>query len=253
VGCPLVDTHAHLTGYSSADPESLIGAARAAGLIRVLAVGTTVKTSTDAVEQSTRYPEVYAAVGIHPNDLTPQDDWAALRKLTVHPRVRAVGETGLDYYRDRTDRAVQRASLLAHLELAAEHDLPIVIHNRAADADVLDLLTRFRGRVRGVLHCFSGDLSFAGQVLDLGYFLSFAGNLTYPSATPLREVAASVPLDRVLVETDTPYLSPTPHRGAPNQPAHVVHTLHALAVCTKQEPNELARRVAANAATLFGW
>src|SRR5579864_2968174 len=249
-GFPLVDTHAHLTGYAAADPETLIAAARAAGLVRVLAVGTTVRTSTEAVEQATRFPEVFAGVGIHPNDISQGDDWTALRALASHPRVRAIGETGLDYYRDRTDRARQRASLLAHLKLAAERDLPIVIHNRAADADVLELLTRFRGQVRGVLHCFSGDRAFAEQVLELGYYLSFAGNLTYPSAGPLREAAATLPLDRVLVETDTPYLSPVPHRRAPNQPAYVAHTLLALAACTKQTPAELAPRIAANAATL---
>ncbi|HEY8284105.1 MAG TPA: TatD family hydrolase [Chloroflexota bacterium] len=251
--CPLVDTHAHLTGYPAADPESLIEAARAAGLVRILAVGTTVTTSAEAVAQATRFPEVFAGVGIHPNDLGPADDWPALRELALHPRVRAIGETGLDHYRDRTDRSLQRTSLLAHLDLAAERDLPIVIHNRAADADVLEILTRFRGRVRGVLHCFSGELAFAEQALGLGYYLSFAGNLTYPSAGPLREVAARIPLDRMLVETDTPYLSPVPHRGTPNQPAYVVHTLRVLAACTKREPTELAQHIAVNAATLFGW
>ncbi|HXT37372.1 MAG TPA: TatD family hydrolase [Chloroflexota bacterium] len=252
-GYPLVDTHTHLTGYDAADPETLIGVARAAGVIRVLAVGTTLRTSTAAVEQATRFPEVFAGVGIHPNDLAPGDDWTALGKLALHPRVRAIGETGLDYYRDRTDRAAQRASLLAHFKLAAERDVPIVIHNRAADADILEILTQFGGQVRGVLHCFSGNLPFAEQALGLGYYLSFAGNLTYPSAGPLRETASAIPLDRVLVETDTPYLSPVPHRGAPNQPAYVVHTLRVLAACTKREPAELAQHIVANAATLFGW
>jgi len=252
-GYPLVDTHAHLTGYAEVDPETLIGTARATSVIRVLAVGTTVRTSSAAVEQALRFPEVFAGVGIHPNDLDPADDWPALCKLASHPRVRAIGETGLDYYRDRTDRASQRASLLAHFKLAAERDLPIVIHNRAADADILEILNQFSGQVRGVLHCFSGTPSFAEQALKLGYYLSFAGNLTYPSAGPLRETAGAIPLDRVLVETDTPYLSPVPHRGSPNQPAYVVHTLRVLAACMKREPAELAQRIVANSATLFGW
>lgn len=250
---PLVDTHAHLTGYAAADPDLLIEAARAAGVIRVLAVGTTVTTSTETLKEATRFPEVFAGVGIHPNDLDPLDDWPALRDLALNPLVRAIGETGLDYYRDRTSRTSQRASLLAHFQLAAERDLPIVIHNRAADADILDILTQFRGQVRGVLHCFSGSLAFAEQALELGYYLSFAGNLTYPSAEPLRETASAIPLDHVLVETDTPYLSPVPHRGTPNQPAYVVHTLRVLAACMKREPAELAQRIVANAATLFGW
>jgi len=250
---PLVDTHAHLTGYAAAEPDALISAARAAGVIRVLAVGTTVDGSSLAIEQATQFAEVFAGVGIHPNDLDPADDWPALRDLALNPRVRAIGETGLDYYRDRTDRSLQRASLLAHFNLAAERDLPIVIHNRAADEDILEILRQFSGQVRGVLHCFSGNLPFAEQALRLGYYLSFAGNLTYPSAGPLRETAAEIPLDRVLVETDTPYLSPVPHRGSPNQPAYVVHTLRVLAACMKREPAELAQRIIANAATLFAW
>lgn len=250
---PLVDTHAHLTGYATADPDAYISAARAVGVIRVLAVGTTLTTSAETLKEAARFPEVFAGVGIHPNNLDTADDWPALRDLALNPWVRAIGETGLDYYRDRTSPASQRTSLLDHFQLAAERDLPIVIHNRAADADILEILTQFRGQVRGVLHCFSGNLSFAEQALELGYYLSFAGNLTYPSAGPLRETASAIPLDRVLVETDTPYLSPVPHRGSPNQPAYVVHTLRVLAACMKREPAELAQRVVANAATLFGW
>lgn len=250
---PLVDTHAHLTGYAAVSPDALLHEAREAGMVRLLAVGTTQATSTAAVACAASFPEVFAAVGIHPNEITPADDLAAIARLAEGPRVRAIGETGLDYYRDRTDPARQRSSLRAHLELAAARDLPIVIHCRAAEADLAALLAEYSGRVRGVMHCFSGDLSFAERMLDLGYFLSFAGNLTYPSAATLREVASWAPPDRLLLETDSPYLAPIPHRGKPNRPALVVHTLHALAACRGQEPAAMGRQVLANAASLFGW
>ncbi|MGH2345070.1 MAG: TatD family hydrolase [Chloroflexota bacterium] len=250
---PFVDTHAHLTGIEAADADTMVQAAREAGVSRILAVGTTISTSEETLAVAERHNEVFAAVGIHPNEVAAGDDLKRIEALAGGTRVRAIGETGLDYYRDRTDRALQRASLLAHLEIAASHGLPIVIHNRQADEDVLELLSRFRGRVTGVLHCFSGDRAAAGRALDLEYYLSFAGNLTYPSAAPLREIAAWAPLDRILVETDTPYLSPVPRRGKPNQPANVVHTTRVLAACRNLEVERLAPAIAANATALFGW
>ena len=250
---PVVDTHAHLTGAGPEHADALIAEARQNGLVRVLAVGTTVQSSREAIRLADRHDEVFAASGIHPNEVTAQDGIEAIDSLAGGSRVRAIGETGLDYYRDRTDRALQRASLLAHLEVAAKRRLPIVIHNRLADEDVVELLNRFRGRVTGIMHCFSGGHGLAERVLDLGYYLSFAGNLTYPSATAIREIAAWIPLDRLLVETDTPYLSPVPCRGKPNQPANVVHTIQALAACRNTEAGPLAAAIAANAAMLLAW
>jgi TatD DNase family protein len=250
---PVVDTHAHLTGSGSVRADEMVEAARRAGLVRLMAVGSTVESSKEAVQLADRHPDVFAATGIHPNEVTAHDDFSAIERLAGESRTRAIGETGLDYYRDHTDHGLQRASLLAHLELAAQRRLPIVIHNRQADEDVLTLLQQFRGRVIGIMHCFSGGLDLAKRVIDLGFYVSFAGNLTYPSAVHIREVAAWAPLDMILVETDTPYLSPVPLRGKPNQPANVVHTLWALAECRRMERGVLASAIAANAATLFRW
>jgi TatD DNase family protein len=250
---PIVDTHAHLTGSGSERADEMVETARRSGLVRVLAVGSTVTSSEEAVRLADRHADVFAATGIHPNEVTNHDDLAAIERLAGESRTRAIGETGLDYYRDSTDRGLQRASLLAHLELAAKRRLPIVIHNRQADEDLLTLLDQFRGRVTGIMHCFSGGLDLARRVLDLGYHLSFAGNLTYPSATEIRDVAAWAPLDMILVETDTPYLSPVPLRGKPNQPANVVHTLRVLAGCRGIEQGVLASAIAVNAATLLRW
>ncbi len=253
LGGAVVDTHAHLTGFGPERADEMVEAARRSGLVRMLAVGSTVTSSEDAIGLATRHPEVFAATGIHPNEVTDDDDFAAIERLAGDSRTRAIGETGLDYYREHTDHALQRTSLLAHLEIAAKRRLPIVIHNRSADDDTLNLLDQFRGRVTGIMHCFSGGTDLARRVLDLGYYLSFAGNLTYPRASQLREVAAWAPLDRLLVETDTPYLSPVPLRGKPNQPANVVYTLRALAECRGMAPDALASVIAANATRLLGW
>jgi TatD DNase family protein len=165
----------------------------------------------------------------------------------------AIGETGLDYYRDHTSPEAQRASLRGHLAIAAELDLPISLHNRQADADLLAILREYRGRVRGVMHCFSGDAELAEAALDLGFHISFAGNLTYPSAGSLREVARKLPVNCLLVETDAPFLSPIPHRGKRNEPANVEYTLRTLAACREEDVAVLATHIAANAQTLFDW
>jgi TatD DNase family protein len=250
---PFVDTHAHLSGMGPVEADTMVQAAREAGLTRILAVGTTIETGEETIRLAERHADLYVAVGIHPNEVTADDDLTRIAALAGTGKIRAIGETGLDYYRDHTDHALQRASLLDHLELAAAHKLPIVIHNRQADEDVLALLNRFRGRVTGIMHCFSGGRELAERVLDLGFYLSFAGNLTYPSAAALREIAAWAPVDRILVETDTPYLSPVPHRGKRNQPANVVHTLRVLAACRNMEVGPAAAVIAANATALFGW
>ena len=250
---PLVDTHLHLTWPSFTDVPEVIDRARAVGIERMLSAATDLASSRASLDLASVYPEVFAAVGIHPNDVAEDDDSASIAELALHPRVVAIGETGLDYYRDFVDPALQRRSFAAHLELAVARDLPIIIHNRQANDDVLAALGPWSGRIRGVLHCFSGDLQLAEQALDLGMYLSFAGNLTYPSAAPLRAVAARVPEDRLLVETDAPFLSPVPMRGRRNEPAHVAYTLRTLAEVRDCSPVVLARRIAANAHALFGW
>lgn len=250
---PLVDTHSHLTWPSFTDVPEVAARARAAGVQRILTAGTDLASSNEAIRLAERYPEVFAAVGVHPNDVGEDDDLEAIRVLAGHERVVAIGETGLDYYRDWTAPALQRRSFDAHLGMAADCKLPIVIHNREADDDVVAAVAPYKGRVRGVLHCFSGDRSLAARGLELGLHLSFAGNLTYPSAGALREVAGWAPADRLLVETDAPFLSPVPHRGRRNEPAYVDLTLRVLAACREVDVGLLARQIAENARVLFAW
>ncbi|HWE63993.1 MAG TPA: TatD family hydrolase [Chloroflexota bacterium] len=249
----LIDTHCHLTWPSFGDVSEVLARARAAGVCRLLTAATDLPSCRAALALAGTYEEVFAAVGIHPNDLRPDDDVDAICALAQHERVVAIGETGLDYYRDYVPAVLQRRAFDAHLALAATLNLPVVVHNRQADQDVLSAITAFQGRVRGVLHCFSGDRALAARALDLGYYLSFAGNLTYPSAAALRDVAAWVPRDRVLVETDAPFLSPVPRRGKRNEPAFVGLTLQALAACRMEDARDLAQQVISNAQTLFAW
>lgn len=249
---PLVDSHAHLTWVSFGDIEPVVERARRAGVTRVLTVATDPATSEQGIGLAQRFPEVYAAVGVHPNDLDGEVDLARLRRLSAAPKVVAIGETGLDYYRRQTAPEAQRRAFAAQLDLAAELRMPIVVHNREADTDVLAALRSYPG-VRGVLHCFSGEMALAEAGLALGFYISLAGNVTYAKAANLRETAASVPLDRLLVETDAPFLSPVPHRGRRNEPAYVRHTLDELARCREQPPEALGAAVVANARALFAW
>ena len=250
---PLADTHAHLTWPSFSDVPEVVLRARASGVTHILTAATDLASCVRAIELAGIYPEVYAAVGIHPNDVRMDDDPEAVAALAGRPRVVAIGETGLDYYREHTDPQLQRRSLDWHLSLAALTGLPVILHDREADEDLLAALTGYAGRVRGVLHCFSGDRVLAGRALDLGYYLSFAGNITYPSAATIRDVAGWAPAERILSETDAPFLSPVPLRGKRNEPAHVAHTVAAIAAARGVAVAELASALSANAAALFGW
>ena len=250
---PLADTHAHLTWPSFTDVPEVLLRARAAGVTRILTAATDLASSVQAIELAGRYPEVYAAVGIHPSDVREDDDPDAIAALAGEPRVVAIGETGLDYYREHTDPSLQRRSLDWHLSLAARAGLPVILHNREADNDLLASLTVYAGRVRGVLHCFGGDRALATRALDLGYYLSFAGNLTYPSASAIRDVAGWAPAERILSETDAPFLSPVPLRGKRNEPAHVAHTVSAIAAARGLAVEATAAMLMANAECLFGW
>lgn len=246
----MIDTHAHLDAGPD-PPEALIERARAAGVERIVAVGTGIDSCRTALALASRNDGVFAVLGIHPHQAG--GDEAArgeeLRDLLSDRRAVAVGETGLDFFRDYAPHDAQRRLFDLHLALADELGKPVVVHSRAAEDATSALLAEFPGTV--VLHCFSSP-GLLPAALERGYYVSFAGNVTYPKAEELRDAARRVPADRLLAETDTPYLAPQPVRGRPNEPANVVHTVIALATARGEDPAELGKRVAANAAAAFG-
>jgi TatD DNase family protein len=244
----VIDTHAHLDACAD-PPEELVRRAREAGVGRILTVGTTIERCRLALELAERHAEVFAILGIHPHEAGVDHRLDELQRLLAHPRAVAVGETGLDFFRDYAPHDRQLALLRQHLELAGELAKPVVIHNRAADEAVLEELASFDGTV--VLHCFSYP-SALPAALERGYYVSFAGNATYKNASELRVAATQVPSDLILTETDAPYLSPEPLRGRPNEPAYVVHTLEALARARGDDPEALAAQVDENAKRAFG-
>ena len=243
----MIDTHAHLDALEA--PEGALDRARAAGVTRVITIGTGIASCRRALEL-TAHDGVYAALGIDPHQATggEAERVGELRTLLGNPKAIAVGEAGLDYHYGGDAKHEQRRLLSAQLALAADLVLPIVVHTRAANADTEAMLCAHDGVV--VMHCFSEpDLLAAG--IERGWYFSFAGNATYPKAEALREAAAAVPADRILVETDSPYLAPQPVRGRPNEPANVVHTIAALADVRGEAPAELVARIDANAAAAF--
>jgi TatD DNase family protein len=244
----VIDTHAHLTALD--DPDGAVARAREAGVARILTVGTELDDCRRALALSEQHDGVYAILGIHPHEAgtATTDDVAGLRELLAHPKAVGVGETGLDWYRDYAPRDAQRRLFAAQLDLARELELPVVIHTRAADEDTLAMLEQFRGTV--VLHCFSSPRMLPGA-LERGWYVSFAGNATFPKAVDLRLAASEVPANRILGETDSPYLAPQPVRGTRNEPANVVHTLAALARARAEEANELEQQVERNATECF--
>jgi TatD DNase family protein len=244
----VIDTHAHLDACEDS-LQRLVERAQAAGVERILTVGTTVEGSRNALALAERHSGVFAILGIHPHEAGQADGVGELRDLLEHECAVAVGETGLDFYRDWAPRDRQRTLFERHLELATELRKPVVIHTRAADRETLDVLAGFNGDV--VLHCFSSP-AMLHDSLKRGYYVSFAGNVTYKNASELRVAATQVPADRLLTETDSPYLSPQPLRGRPNEPANVVHTLEALAAARHVVPEELAVQIDANAQRVFG-
>jgi TatD DNase family protein len=245
----VIDTHAHLTSLDDAD-EAIRRAAEA-GVTRILTVGTSVEDCRRALSLAGRHESVFAILGIHPHEAgtATTDDLAALRELLAHPKAVAVGETGLDWFRDYAPRDDQRRLFAAELELAAELGKPVVIHTRAADDDTLDALGGHSGTV--VLHCFSAP-HLLPAALERDWYVSFAGNATFPKAVDLRLAATQVSRERILAETDSPYLAPQPVRGKPNEPANVVHTLASLARARGEEPGELERQIERNAEQCFG-
>ena len=262
------DTHAHLDDEQFDDVPAVVTAARAAGVQDIVAVGTTAESSRRCLELASTHAGVHAAVGIQPN-YTQQaagGDWETIQSLASQPAVVAIGETGLDHYWDYADLGTQHAYFRRHIRLSFDVDKPLVIHmrdprvepgqpaSRACQEDIYQVLSEAAaGRtVSGVMHSFTGDQQMADRFLDLGLYLSFAGMVTYNSAGELRAVAATVPDDRILIETDAPYLSPHPVRGQrPNQPALVVHTASCLAECRAVDLAVFAGQTTENARRLF--
>jgi len=243
----VIDTHAHLDALD--DPAGAVERAREAGVRRILTVGTDPGGWSRVLALADEHDGVWAILGTHPHDSARGVDLDALREAQTHPKAVAVGEIGLDWFRDYAPPEAQHRVFAEQLELAAELGKPVVIHTRAADADTRDALAGFAGTV--VLHCFSSP-HLLPTALERGWYVSFAGNATFPKATDLRLAATQVPVDRILAETDTPYLAPQPVRGRTNEPAYVVHTLAALAQARGEEPGELEARIDANAAACFG-
>jgi TatD DNase family protein len=252
----LVDTHAHLDDPRlRADLGEVLQRARAAGVRRVIAIGTTAETSSDCVELAQAFGGLFAAVGIHPNEAfeASDDAWRTITQLVQRPGVVAVGETGLDRYWDRTPFELQQRWFDRHLILAHERDLSVVIHSRDCQREIIEQLQRMGRPVRGVMHSFTGSWKDAEACLELGLHLSFAGMVTFTnkSLDPLRDVAARVPLDRLLVETDSPYLTPHPYRGQTNEPARVACTAARLAEIRGLSITQFAQITTANACKLF--
>ena len=256
-----IDSHCHIDGPEyDADREEVINRARAAGVGTMLNIGTGDPQSgafERAVELAETHTEVYAAIGVHPHDAKLFDDRAEQRLVDLakqSPRVIAWGEIGLDYHYDHSPRDVQREVFRRQLRLARSLNLPVVIHSREADDDTIAILREeLTGYERaGVLHCFGGSLEMATSALALGFFISFAGNLTFKKAEDLRAIARQLPLDRLLVETDCPYLTPAPFRGKRNEPARVVETARCLAELHARECDEIGRVTRENFGRLFG-
>ena len=246
----MIDTHAHLDALAD-DPLDVIERARQAGVRRIVAVGSGIDSCRAELALAEREEGVYAALGIHPHQAggDEAERLGELRELLRSPKAVAVGETGLDHYRDYAPHDRQQRLFDAQLDLAAELGKPVVVHTRAADADTVAALGGFAGTV--VLHCFSAP-ALLEPAVEHGWFVSFAGNVTYPNAYDLRAAARAVPAERLLVETDSPYLSPQPRRGRPNEPANVVHTVATLAEARGEGADRLAEQIDANANAAFG-
>ena len=249
----LIDSHAHLEvrGFDG-DRDEVVARARDAGVAAIVTVGTNVKDCHRAISIAKQYEAVYAAIGIHPHDVKGIEEGAydTMRKLAKMDKVVAYGEIGLDFFHNHSPRDVQLRRFGEQLELASEVGLPIIIHDRDAHKEILTMLKGWKHG--GVIHCFSGDYDMARQCLNGGFFISVPGTVTFEKADTLRDVVKRVPLERLLVETDAPFLTPHPHRGKRNEPAYVLHTAKKVAEIKGVSLEEAARVTSANVKTLFG-
>ena len=252
----LVDSHCHLNYEGLADrQEEVLAAARARGVRGFLNISTRQKEWGDVVGAAERHSDVWASIGVHPHEADAHPDLgaAALVEAAAHPRVIAIGECGLDYYYDKSDRGAQRERFGAHIDAARQTGLPLVVHTREAEDDTAEILTREvgKGGVAGVLHCFTGSAELARTALDLGFYISISGIVTFKNAKDLQNVAKTIPQDRLLVETDSPFLAPVPHRGQTCEPAFVVDTAAFLSDLRDEPLDELAAATTSNFFRLF--
>ena len=253
----LVDSHAHIQGPEfAADLHDVIERANAAGVEKIVVVGGAGELSSNeaAIAIAHSFSGLFASVGMHPHDAkdVSEEDFRRLKDLTADPKVVAVGETGLDFYYNHSPRQIQIELFCRFIHMARETGLPLVVHNREAQREVVELLRREgKGDLRGVVHCFTGNYEGAREILDLGFYLSFTGIITFKNADPLREVVRKLPLDRIFVETDSPYLAPVPHRGKRNEPAFVRYVAEALAQVKGLSLQEVAQATTDNARKLF--
>ena len=252
----LIDSHCHLNYPGLAErQEEVLANARARGIAGFLNISTRQKEWDDVVEVAERNDDVWATIGVHPHEADAHPDLgaAALIEAAAHPRVIAIGECGLDYFYDKSDRAAQRERFQAHIEAARATGLPLVVHTRDAEEDTAEILAREvgRGGVTGVLHCFTGTAELACKALELGFYISMSGIVTFKNAQDLQQTAKTIPLDRLLVETDSPFLAPVPNRGKTCEPAFVADTAAFLSELRGEDPEALADATTANFFRLF--
>ncbi len=253
----LIDSHCHLefADFGAELPE-VLARARRAGLAGMLTICTKVSEFDAVAALAEAEPDLWCSVGIHPHEAAsePETDAAELVRLAAHPKVIGIGECGLDLYYEHSPRERQAAVFRSHAAAARESGLPLIVHTRSADAETAAILAEESraGSLSGVIHCFSSSRQLAEKALEIGFYLSFSGILTFKKAEELRAIAGWAPLDRILVETDAPYLAPVPHRGKRNEPAYVAHTAALLAQLRGMSPEELAQRTTENFFRLFG-
>lgn len=250
----IIDTHAHLDFKDFKDDfDEVLKRAAEAGVAYIINVGTSLGTSIKSIDLSKKYDHIYASVGIHPNAASnvSGDDWFRLEELAKQDKVVAIGETGLDYYRDRSKKEDQKRLFQQHLELAYKHNLPVIIHNREASNDCLEIVRKYSGRIHGVIHCFAGSRDDAKEFLELGFHISFAGPITYPKAENLREALKVVPVEKLLLETDCPFLAPQQKRGKRNEPSYLQYTIPVLAELYKLSVEDIKRITSLSARNLF--
>jgi TatD DNase family protein len=250
----LADSHAHIDDERfDADREEVVARALAAGVSLIVNIGADMSSSARSVALAETYPGIYAAVGMHPHDSQDmqETDYLQLERWTTHPKVVAIGEIGLDYHYDLSPRPVQKEVFLRQLDLARKTGKPFIIHEREAHADMMDIIRNAARGLNGVFHCFSGSVETAREYLKMGFYISVAGPVTFPKSLKTKEVAKTVPLDRLLVETDSPYLTPHPFRGKRNEPAHVRLVAEEIANLRDISLEELAEATTANVRRLF--